>query len=255
MILLVLVELHFMCDAKFERERVIDSLRPRLPGQSHQRKTGQESYQSYRFDLAGCDHFGNSSFDMIRMTCGLTIAAVAMEAQYCVSQLRVGSGDACQVISSGKVAELSTMFPLARFFFAILKEGCGAGPIPVAEWYNRLSAAIQIRPLSRLNERRPIERMMQILAPQHSQLHLPEALATSLSTPERLVIWDHDIFSPLVRHRPETHDLALRACEDQRAPQALHTLTGLDLAQTGIAGRERHQFRPPQIQSRHFQRS
>src|SRR5262245_23421096 len=144
--------------------------------------------------------------------------------------------------------------PIGSIFFAILKEGCGAGPIPVAEWYNRLSAAIQIRPLSRLNERRPIERMMQILAPQHSQLHLSEALSASLSTPERLVIWDHDIFSPLVRHRPETHDLALRACEDQRAPQALHTLTGLDLAQTGIAGRERHQFRPPQIQSRHFQR-
>src|SRR5215510_11185172 len=99
------------------------------------------------------------------MACGLTIAAVAMEAQYSVSLSCAGSGNARQGISSGEVAELSTMFPLARFFFAILKEGFGAVPIPVAEWYNRLSAAIQIRPLSRLNERRPIERMMQILAP------------------------------------------------------------------------------------------
>ena len=140
------------------------------------------------------------------------------------------------------------------FFLAILKEGYGAGPIPAAEEYNRLSAAIQVRPLSRLNERRPIEWMMQILAPQHSQLHLPEAFGASLSAPERLVIWDHYIFSPLVRYRPETHDLALRAGQDQRAPQALHTLTDLDLAQTGIARRERHKFRSPQIQSRHFQR-
>jgi hypothetical protein len=84
------------------------------------------------------------------------------------------------------------------FFLAILKEGYGAGPIAAAEGYNLLSAAIQIRPLSRLNERRPVERMMPILAPQHSQLHLPEAFAASLSAPERIVIWDHDIFSPLV---------------------------------------------------------
>src|SRR5215470_744083 len=74
------------------------------------------------------------------------------------------------------------------FFLEILKEGCGAGPIPMAEWYNRLSAAIQIPPLSRLNERRPVERMAPTLAPQHSQLHLPEAFAAPLSAPERLVI-------------------------------------------------------------------
>jgi len=60
------------------------------------------------------------------MDCGLTSAAVAMEAQYGAPLSRAGSGGACQGISSGEVAELPNMFPLARFFLAILKEGCGA---------------------------------------------------------------------------------------------------------------------------------
>src|SRR5687767_5207457 len=110
-----------------------------------------------------------------------------------------------------------------------------AGPTLEVECERRLSAAVQVRPLSRLSEGRPIEWMAMLLAPQHSQLRLPEALAAPLSSPERLVIWNHDVFSAIVRHRPETHDLALGSGQDQRAPQALHALTDLDLAQTGIA--------------------
>jgi hypothetical protein len=63
------------------------------------------------------------------MTRGLTSAAVAMEAQYSTSLEHSESGNARQGISSGEVAELSTMFPLARFFLAVLKEGCGLRPI------------------------------------------------------------------------------------------------------------------------------
>src|SRR5215813_7928877 len=124
----------------------------------------------------------------------------------------------------------------------------------MADDHRSLSAAIQVPPLSRLNERCPIEWMTPVPAPQHLQLHLPQSLTAPLSSPERFVIRDYYIFRQFVRDRPETYDLALRSGKDQRAPQALHPLAILDLPQTRIARGEHHQLRSPQIQSRHLQR-
>src|SRR5262245_39574931 len=93
-----------------------------------------------------------------------------------------------------------------------------------------LSAAIEVRPFSRLNECCPIERMTQIPAPQHPQLHLPQSLTAPLASPERIVIRDYYIFRQFVRDRPETYDLALRSGQDQCTPQTLHPLAILDLS-------------------------
>src|SRR5262245_26682885 len=119
----------------------------------------------------------------------------------------------------------------------------------MADDHCSLSAAIQIRPLSRLNEGCPIEWMMQFFAPKHLQLYLPQSLTSPLSSLERFVIWDYYIFRQFVRDRPETYHLALRSGKHQCTPQSLHSLAILDLSQSGIARREHHQFRPPQIQA------
>src|SRR5215510_3890974 len=105
----------------------------------------------------------------------------------------------------------------------------------MADDHRSLSAAIQVPPLSRLNERRPVEWMTPVPAPQHPQLHLPQSFAASLSSPERFVIGDYYIFRQFVRDRPKTNDLALRSGKDQRASQALHSFAILDLSQTRVA--------------------
>src|SRR5262245_3810065 len=80
------------------------------------------------------------------------------------------------------------------------------------------SPAIQSGPFARLNEGRPIERMLQIFALQHPQLYLSQPLTSLQPLLKRLTVMDHQVLRLGVPHRPEAHDLTLGPGQRQRAP-------------------------------------
>src|SRR5262245_65746413 len=115
-----------------------------------------------------------------------------------------------------------------------------------------LSFAFKVRPLARLDEARPVERMPATLAFEHLQLYMSQPIAATLATLQRLVVLDHQVPRAAIRDRPQTHHLRLRSRQRQRAPQSEDPFAILHLAYTSVAGREHDQLRPPQIQPRGF---
>src|SRR5215510_4870338 len=115
-----------------------------------------------------------------------------------------------------------------------------------------LSFAFQVRPLARLDEARPVERMPASFAFDHLQLHMPQPIASPLSALQRLVVLSHQVPRAEIRNRPQTHHLRLRSRQRQRPPQSEDPFAILHLAHSSVAGREHDQLRPKQIKPRGF---
>src|SRR5262245_52068027 len=81
-----------------------------------------------------------------------------------------------------------------------------------------LSFAFQVRPLARLDEARPVERMPASFASEHLQLHTPQPIASPLPALQRLVVLGPQVTRAEICNRPQTHHLRLRSRQRKRPP-------------------------------------
>ena len=92
------------------------------------------------------------------------------------------------------------------------------------------------------------------IAGQHVELHETERFAATFSEPEMLVVVLHlpSVDVSLTGHRLITSDSAPASTNARRRP--VHAVAVPDVADTGVARRERHQPGAPQVQPRRFER-
>src|SRR5262245_10088779 len=117
-----------------------------------------------------------------------------------------------------------------------------------------LTFAIKVGPLTGLNKARPVERMLVPFSFERRELHLPERFAATQSLLQAFVIVDHHLASYVVAHWPQAHHQRLGSRKHERAPQTVHALAGLYLANSRVTGGQCNQPRTPQIQARRLER-
>src|SRR5205085_2149723 len=85
---------------------------------------------------------------------------------------------------------------------------------------------------------------------EHLQLHLAQSFAPARSLQQCFVVANYKIARAAIRDGPETHHLTLCAREHQRAPQTVNAVAILHHADAGVARRQHHQLRAPEIEAR-----
>ena len=109
-------------------------------------------------------------------------------------------------------------------------------------------------PVAGLDEVGPVEGMKAGIACQHVELYETQRVAATFSELEMLVVAPHLPPGPGVAHGPQAHEQRFGAGEHERASQTVHAVAVAHFADTGVAGRQRYQLRPPQVQPRRFER-
>src|SRR5215831_9786663 len=114
--------------------------------------------------------------------------------------------------------------------------------------------AIEVGPLTGLNEAGPVEGMPSARTCHQAELCLAQRVAAAPARLQTTVVCGHHLTRGEITNRPEAHDERLGARQEEGAPQPIDTFADPYLTDAGIAGREGYEFGAPQVQVRSFER-
>ena len=125
-------------------------------------------------------------------------------------------------------------------------------PLPIAHFAR--APAVEIGPLTGLDEAGPVEGVLTSWPLEHGQLRVPQGIAAPETGAQSRVVRDHGLASDRVADGPQTHDHGFGTRQHERTPQSIHAFAVPDFTDPCVARRERDEFRSPEIQAGRFER-